>query len=106
MEALVENIAHHSLTADLKDLCQMVYLVLLEYDEDKLQDLWENGQINFFLARVILNQYRSVTSPFHAMFRKFQERSVSIGTGVNIDEDAIEKINRKYVPRRDKDERE
>ena len=29
VEALVENIAHHSLTADLKDLCQMVYLILL-----------------------------------------------------------------------------
>ena len=39
VEALVENIAHHSLTADLKDLCQMVYLILLEYDESKLQDL-------------------------------------------------------------------
>ena len=70
VEALVENIAHHSLTADLKDLCQMVYLILLEYDESKLQDLWENDQINFFIARIILNQYRSSNSPFHAIFRK------------------------------------
>ena len=79
VEALVENIAHHSLTADLKDLCQMVYLILLEYDESKLQDLWENDQINFFIARIILNQYRSSNSPFHAIFRKYQERSLSIG---------------------------
>ena len=71
VEALVENIAHHSLTADLKDLCQMVYLVLLEYDETKLLDLWENNQINFFLARVIVNQYRSSNSPFHYIFRRF-----------------------------------
>ena len=85
VEALVENIAHHSLTADLKDLCQMVYLILLEYDESKLQDLWENDQINFFLARIILNQYRSSNSPFHAIFRKYQERSLSIGDGISID---------------------
>ena len=85
VEALVENIAHHSLTADLKDLCQMVYLILLEYDESKLQDLWENDQINFFLARIILNQYRSSNSPFHAIFRKYQERSVPIGDGISID---------------------
>lgn len=85
VEALVENIAHHSLTADLKDLCQMVYLILLEYDESKLQDLWENEQINFFIARIILNQYRSSNSPFHAIFRKYQERSLSIGDGISID---------------------
>ena len=85
VEASVENIAHHSLTADLKDLCQMVYLILLEYDESKLQDLWENDQINFFIARIILNQYRSSNSPFHAIFRKYQERSLSIGDGISID---------------------
>ena len=72
VEALVENIAHHSLTADLKDLCQMVYLILLEYDEDKLQDLWEHNQMRFFLARIIVNQYRSSYSPFHIQFRKFR----------------------------------
>ena len=90
VEALVENIAHHSLTADLKDLCQMVYMILLEYDEGKLQDLWENDQMNFFLARIILNQYRSSNSPFHAIFRKYQERSLSIGDGISID--ALDKL--------------
>ena len=90
VEALVENIAHHSLTADLKDLCQMVYLILLEYDESKLQDLWENDQINFFIARIILNQYRSSNSPFHAIFRKYQERSLAIGDGISIN--ALDKI--------------
>lgn len=102
VEALVENIAHHSLTADLKDLCQMVYIILLEYDETKLLDLWEHGEINFFIARIILNQYRSSNSPFHAIFRKFQERSVYMGVGADINETALEKITRNYVPRRDK----
>ena len=102
VEALVENIAHHSLTADLKDLCQMVYMILLEYDEVKLQDLWENDQMNFFLARIILNQYRSSNSPFHTIFRKFQERSCYMGVGADINDAALEKINKNYVPRRDK----
>ena len=102
VEALVENIAHHSLTADLKDLCQMVYMILLEYDEVKLQDLWENDQMNFFLARIILNQYRSSNSPFHTIFRKFQERSVYMGVGADINDAALERINKNYVPRRDK----
>ena len=102
VEALVENIAHHSLTADLKDLCQMVYLVLLEYDETKLLDLWENDQINFFLARIIINQYRSSNSPFHTIFRQMQERCVYMGVGADINEAAIERINRDFVPRKER----
>ena len=74
VEAMVQNIAHESLSsnADLSDLCQMVYLILLEYDEDKLQDLWQHHQIKFFLARIIVNQYRSSNSPFHSIYRKFR----------------------------------
>ena len=78
VEGMVQNIAHQSLTADLKDLCQMVYLILLEYDEKKLIDLWENEQMNYFIARIIVNQYRSSNSPFHTIFRKFQERAMDI----------------------------
>ena len=102
VEALVENIAHHSLTDDLKDLCQMVYLVLLEYDETKLLDLWENEQMNFFLARIIINQYRSSNSPFHTIFRKFQERSVSMGVAGDINDAALERLNNSFTPRMDK----
>lgn len=69
---MVENIAHSPLTADLKDLVQMVYVILLEYDEDKIIDLWEHDQIGFFIARIIINQYRSSSSPFYASIRKFR----------------------------------
>lgn len=72
VETMVTNIAHKPMSADLQDLSQMVYLILLEYDEKKLQDLWINHQMHFFIARIIINQYNSVSSPFHTMFRKFR----------------------------------
>ena len=78
VETMVENIAHQSLTADLKDLAQMVYMILLEYDESKLQDLWVNDQMRFFIARIIINQYRSSNSPFHAIYRKYQGKTEDI----------------------------
>ena len=87
VETMVENIAHHSLTADLKDLTQMVYLILLEYDETKLQDLWENDQMGFFIARIIINQYRSSNSPFYRIYRKFRERTEDITGKDWIDDD-------------------
>lgn len=92
VETLVANISHSELTADLKDLCQMVYLILLEYDDNKILDLWRNRQINFFLARIILNQFRSSNSPFHFIFRKYQERCISMGVGGDINEQAIERM--------------
>lgn len=78
VEQLVCNIAHTTLSDDLKDLCQMVYLIVLTYDETRLADLWDSGAIRFFLARVILNQFRSPRSQFHALFRKYQLRSTDI----------------------------
>ena len=72
VEQMVENIAHQPLSQDLKDLSQMVYLILLEYDEAKIIDLWENHQMDFFLARIIVNQYHSVNSPYYTQFRKFR----------------------------------
>ena len=78
VETMIENIAKQPLSPDLKDLSQMVYLILLEYDGDKLQDLWDNGQINFFIARIILNQYRSSNSPFYKMFRKYGRKCEDI----------------------------
>lgn len=105
VEHMVENICHHELTANLKDLCQMVYLILLEYDEDKIIDLWTHKEMNYFIARIIINQYRSNTSPYHTLFEKFQERSVSIGVGADISDEAINYIKQHYIPRREKDDK-
>ena len=80
VETMVENIAKSPLTADLKDLSQMVYLALLEYDGAKVKDLWEHGQINFFIARIIINQYRSANSPFYKLFRKYESKCQDIET--------------------------
>lgn len=73
VETMIEKIAHQSLSADLRDLAQMVYIILLEYNEDKLTDLWEHHQMDFFLARIIVNQFRSNNSPFQKQIRKFRE---------------------------------
>lgn len=100
VETLVENIAHQELNADLKDLCQMVYLVLLEYDDSKILDLWEHDQINFFLARVIINQYRSTNSPFYAAICKFRDHCVALGN-CDINDDALDKLTGKVQHKTD-----
>lgn len=74
VEQLVRIICKVSATY-LKDLSQMIYAYLLEYDEDKLITLYEEGSLRFFLVRIIKNQWLSNTSPFHYTYRKFSRNS-------------------------------
>ena len=81
IEQMCCAIAHErTLTADMKDLAQTVYLVLLEYDEEKIVDLWNSGALGFFIARIIINQYRSTSSPFYKQIRKYASKAEEIDT--------------------------
>lgn len=65
VEYLCKRIAHSAvLTDDLKDLSQEIYLILLRYDEDKIQELVEHNALIFFIVRCILNQYRNPYSQY------------------------------------------
>ena len=76
VERMVQSITHsRELTPDLRDLSQIVYLALLEMPEDKLTDLWESNSINFLIARIIINQYRSSHSPFRDEITRFRSLS-------------------------------
>lgn len=78
VEKLIENIAHQPLNAELKDLSQMVYIILLEYDEDRIVELWESNDIQYFLVRIILNQYRSRNSRFYYQIMLYVRQSTDI----------------------------
>lgn len=76
VEEMCRKTAHTGeLTPDLQDLAQGVYLILLEYNEARLVDLYETGALGFFIARIICNQYLSKNSPFFHLFREFRSLS-------------------------------
>lgn len=79
MDELIKKICK-KLDANTDDLKQDLYLALLEYNSDKIVELYENKQLKFFLVRMICNQFNSVNSPFYTQYRKF-----SLGT-YDIDE--------------------
>lgn len=79
VEQIVLRIAGvRALNADLQDLCQMIYLTLLEYDADKLNDLWENDAINFLIVRLVLFNLRSKTSRYYYIIKIFSARSTDL----------------------------
>jgi hypothetical protein len=55
----------------IDDFVQEIYLILLEYDQEKIKEIYDNGHIKFFLTRVIKNQWCSSTSPFFKKYRKY-----------------------------------
>ena len=71
VEVIVQNTAHAPrLSPDLRDLCQMVYLYLLTYDEDKIVDLHDSDALDYFIARIVVNQFRSSNSLYHRQIRR------------------------------------
>ncbi len=76
MESIVARVCRPCAdTSSLADLSQMVYIVLLTYDAAKVVDLWERGQMDFFIVRVVLNQFRSKNSPYFHALREFGHRA-------------------------------
>ena len=78
VERLVEKITGRPLDADTKDLSQIIYTYILEYAPDKIADLWENGQMDYFLIRVIRNQYYGEKSRYYRQIRSFRTKTVVI----------------------------
>ena len=74
-ERLVEEICKNLGVSPkyMDDLTQEIYLILLEYNQEKLQSIYDKGQLNFFLTRIIKNQYFSKTSPFFKKYRKYYD---------------------------------
>lgn len=72
VEAMLANIARRPITGPLLDLVQETYVCLLGTPEEKIRTLYEAGRLNYFIARVLTNQYLSSHSPFHYTFRRPQ----------------------------------
>lgn len=77
MDELVKKICR-KIDANTDDLKQDLYLSLLEYDSDKIVEMYNNKQIRFFLVRMICNQFNSVNSPFYMKYRRFSMGSYNL----------------------------
>lgn len=72
---LVEDIARNiRVTSDYyDDFVQETYVTLLEYDNTKLNEIFDKKQIKYFVVRIMLNNWNSTTSPFYTKYKKYLE---------------------------------
>lgn len=74
IEEIIHNIAQ---TKDdtLNDLAQMLYEDLLMKDEDKIVQLYESEQLQYFLTRMVLNSINSKTSRYYYAYKKYNNNA-------------------------------
>ena len=70
VEEFLGKLARGKWTAEMSDLVQDIYLTLLTYDEEKIVGMHERGQLDWFVARIVTNQFSSKTSPFYYTYAR------------------------------------
>lgn len=84
VETMVDNLLVPEVYRD--DLIEETYLILLEYDHDRLQSIYDKGDIRFFTSRIITNQINSKTSPFYYKYKRYNQ----LKNGNRINTDGVE----------------
>ena len=89
-EHLVERIVNKLLSSSKnpfdcpEDLIQDVYLLLLEKGDKLIVDLYERGELAYYLLRVARNQLLSKNSPYYTKYIKFRAQSDELEKGAHI----------------------
>lgn len=78
VEEIVKNVAKDSKDENLQDLCQDLYMTLMEKDEDWLTGIYERGQINYFITRLAMNNINSKTSRYYYKYIKDNDKKVRL----------------------------
>ena len=58
---------------DFEDLMQEIFIILLEYDKDKIMKMYEQKQLKWFIIKLIKNQYFSCNSPYYKKYKKYYQ---------------------------------
>ena len=67
-----------------EDLIQDIYLLLLQKDDDLIVNLYNKGEIGFYLLKIARNQLLSKNSPYYQKYIRFQSNSDDITQATNI----------------------
>ena len=88
-EHLVERIVNKLLSSSKnpfdcsEDLIQDLYLILLQKDDDLIVNLYEKGEIGFYLLKIARNQLLSVNSKYYYTYIKLGANSDDLTQAAN-----------------------
>lgn len=59
------------------DLAQEVLLILLAMDNERLNDIYDDGKLSHFVTKIVKNQWCSNTSTYYTLFRKYEDKKAT-----------------------------
>ena len=77
IEDIIKNICG-TITEDLKDLIQDIYMDLFNKEEKLLIKLYKDKQIKFYLTKIIINNIFSKTSRYYTIYKKPNINKINI----------------------------
>ena len=89
-EGTVEKIIYKLLPASRnrfdcpEDLVQDIYVLLLEKDDKLIIDLYNKGELGFYLLKIAKNQLLSANSPYYYLYIKFRVNSDDLENAAHI----------------------
>ena len=66
------------------DLVQDIYVLLLEKDDKLIIDLYNKGELGYYLLKIAKNQLLSANSPYYTKYIKFGANSDELEKGAHI----------------------
>lgn len=75
-----------------EDLVQDIYVLLLEKDDKLIIDLYNKGELGFYLLRIAKNQLLSANSPYYYKYIKFRAQSDDISEAAHIVEEDTRRV--------------
>lgn len=69
-----------------EDLIQDIYLLLLQKDDDLIVNLYNKGELGYYLLKITRNQLLSKNSPYYTKYIRFKSQSDDISEAANIPE--------------------
>ena len=89
-EHIVEKIVNKLLSSSKnpfdcpEDLIQDIYLLLLQKDDDLIVNLYNKGEIGFYLLKIARNQLLSKNSPYYTKYIRFLANCDELEKGAHI----------------------
>lgn len=76
VEEIVKGVIRRdTLTPTDKDGCQLIYEYLLRYDEDRIVELWDRGELGFFIHGIARRQFLGSRSTHYYAHRNFTNKN-------------------------------
>ncbi len=94
LKNLIQNIGKLEDDENLNDLEQDIYLHLMEKGkEQQLQKMYDNGQIVYYLARIVSNQIHSHNSPYYYKYKKNNnDDNISVDEIIKLEDERNNKL--------------